>query len=86
MPSYYCSAAANIIHSTPPPVSINIDVVEYEDQPGLVYLVLFAHDLYLLSDSNQNAVAAWLKKLLDVLNATPLMGKYTYDVSVEDPK
>lgn len=64
----------------------HLDVVENEDEPGIVYLLLYAHDIHFMSDYEAERLAEWLKKLLDDLNKSLSIGKYTYAITAEEPK
>lgn len=80
----YDSAAKDIIHSHSAPYSgIKMDVVEYNDIPGLVFLRFYADNLYSFSDSQLVSIAEWINSLLNKLNNSPLLGKYTWEC-VED--
>lgn len=78
--SNYDSGAKEIIHSTPAPYSgIKFDVVEYPEVHGLVFLRFYADNLYSFSDAQLTSIAEWMNKLLNKLNAAPLLAKYTWE-------
>lgn len=79
--SFYDDYAARIIREVPAPYpNIIFDVVEYPDQPALVYLRFYADNLYSFSDNQLNSIAPWMNQLLKKLNESPLMlAKYTWE-------
>lgn len=62
-----------------------IDIKENIDEPGLVYIVVYAHDIHFMSDHEVEILCAWLKQTLDKLNRSMSIGKYTYHCSAKDP-
>lgn len=92
MTSYYDYVGRSLIYQAREnlPVSVknklkNLNVVENDDEPGIVYLMLYAHDLFYMSDHETSLLAEWLKRLLDNLNNSLSIGKYTYAISAEEP-
>lgn len=78
--SNYDTGAKDIIHSTPAPYSgIKFDVVEKPDINGLVFLRFYSENLFSFSDSQLVSIAEWMNKLLNRLNAAPLMARYTWE-------
>lgn len=76
----YDEAAKDIIHSWPAPYpNIHMDVVEYKEVPGMVFLRFYADNLYSFSDSQLVSIAEWINSLLNKLNSLPLLGKYTWE-------
>lgn len=83
MSSYYDSAAQSIIKQTKAPYSnIKLDVVEYPETPGLVYLRFYADNLYGdYSEPQIASIAEWINTLVRKLNQHPLlMAKYAVEV------
>lgn len=83
MISYYDSLSQNIIKETPAPYpGVRMDVVEYPESPGLVYLRFYADNLY--GDFSEPQIAMlgeWINVLLRELNKHPLRTA-TYAVEV----
>lgn len=86
MNSYYDYPAKAILHSTPPPPGITVDVVEKDDEPGLVYLRLYAIEIHDKPDSATDKLRDWLQGILDELNRSLSVGRFTYEISVELPR
>lgn len=83
MTSYYDSIAKQIIQTTQAPYpTVRLDVVEYPDSPGLVYLRFYADNLYGdYSEAQIVSIAEWINVLLKKLNGNPLrLGTYAVEV------
>jgi hypothetical protein len=78
--SNYDKIASSILNSYPPPHNYIVDVVEKYDEPGCVYLRVYADDINNHPDSQAQALAAWLKTTLDRLNNFTT-GKWTWDMA-----
>lgn len=84
---YYDATAQHLIQTSNPPHNITVDVAEFPDEPGALYLIVYAHELAMLPETKVEHVADWLKKLLDKLNEHPFINaSYSYRVSMEEPK
>ena len=78
----YDSAAQKILNECKAPYKgIIIDVVDYEDKPGILVLRLYKDNISDFNNDQQIEIATWLVKLLDKLNNLPLLCKYTYELS-----
>jgi hypothetical protein len=84
--SSYDYIAKSILNTTPPPAGITVDIVEYPDQPGLVYLRLYAIEIHDQPDSKAEQLAVWLAKILVKLNDSLSIGKYTWEMSTDLPR
>lgn len=84
--SSYDYIAANILHSNPPPRGFTVDVIEKDDEPGLVYLRLYAYEIHDHSESKAEQLSDWLKNMLNQLNNSLSIGKFTYEVSILKPR
>lgn len=78
--SSYDQIAASMLHSDPPPHGYIVDVVEKDDEPGNVYLRVYADDINNHPDSHASALATWLKSMLDRLNNWT-SGKWTWEMA-----
>lgn len=87
MTDYYDATAQHLIQTSNPPHNITLDVVEFPHEPGAMYLIVYAHELTMLSETKVGEIADWLKKLLDKLNEHPLVrASFSYRVSMEEPR
>lgn len=77
----YDQIGATILHNNPPPHSYIVDVVEKDDEPGLVYLRLYADDINNHPDSQAYALTTWLNAILKQLNSSFSIGKYTWEMA-----
>lgn len=78
----YDSAAQKVIKENKAPYSgIIMDVIDYDDKPGILVLRLYKDNISDFNDNQQIEIAIWLKDLLDKLNNLPLLCKYTYELS-----
>jgi hypothetical protein len=80
----YDYIGASILHNSPPPHGYIVDVVEKDDEPGLVYLRLYADDVLSKPEHKAQALADWLNRILRQLNESLSIGKYTYEM-VDEP-
>lgn len=78
--SSYDQIAASILHNDPPPHNYIVDVVEKDDEPGCVYLRVYADDINSHPDSHAHSLASWLTKTLNRLNNFTT-GKWTYEMA-----
>jgi hypothetical protein len=82
--SSYDQIAASLLHSNPPPHNYIVDVVEKDDEPGNVYLRVFADDINSHPDSEAYDLATWLTATLNRLNQWTV-GTWTWEMA-EKPK
>jgi hypothetical protein len=82
--SNYDKIAESILHNDPPPHNYIVDVVEKDDEPGLMYLRLYADDILGKSESKAADLADWLNKILNKLNTWTTAG-WTYEMA-EKPR
>ena len=84
MMSNYDAVAQHLLQTNPPPHNYIVDVVEKDDEPGLVYLRLYADDINSKPDSYAGSLTVWLNAMLNQLNNHPLIvGKYTWEMAGE---
>lgn len=76
--------AAGMLHNEPPPHGFVIDIVEKDDEPGCVYLRLYADDVLDHPESEVENLRDWLKSMLDRLNQWTT-GTWTWEMA-EKPK
>jgi hypothetical protein len=86
MISYYDNIGAACLHSDPPPKGYTVDIVEKFDEPGIVYLRIYAVEIHARSDRHAEIFAFWLKTMLYKLNQSLSIGKYTYEISMQVPQ
>lgn len=85
MNSYYDYIGKSILHDCPPPKGLTVDIVEKDDEPGLVYLRLYAVQVHDQPQSVVEHVRDWLQFTLDKLNSSLSIGKYTWEMVTEMP-
>lgn len=85
MISYYDSIGQQIIATAEPPRGYTIDIVEKDTFPGMVYLRIYAIEIHAKSDNATQLLADWLKLILNKLNDSLSIGKYTYEISTSTP-
>lgn len=78
MISYYDSYAQQYLHAFPPPGGIRIDVIEFDEYPGTVFLMAYASDMASVKESAVHEFTAWINKTLKHLNGLTLLGKYAF--------
>jgi hypothetical protein len=78
----YDQIAESVLHSNPPPCGYIVDVVEKEDEPGCVYLRVYADDINSHPDGEAEQLATWLKATLNRLNNFTT-GKWTWEMSAK---
>jgi hypothetical protein len=84
---YYDAVAQQLIQTSNPPHNITVDVAEFPDEPGAMYLIVYAHELSMLAETKVEHVADWLRKILAELNKHPFVrASYSYRVSMEVPR
>lgn len=78
----YDAVAQHMLQTNPPPHDYIVDVVEKPDEPGMVYLRLYADDINDKPDSYAYALTGWLNAILNALNNNPLVaGKFTWEMA-----
>jgi hypothetical protein len=70
-----------ILHEHPPPHGYIVDVVEKDDEPGIVYLRLYGDDINNKADWRVADLTQWLNDILYKLNNSLSIGKYTWEMS-----
>lgn len=87
MTDYYDATAQHLIQTSNPPHNITVDIAEFPDEPGALYLIVYAHELTMLPESKVDEIVDWLKALLDKLNNHPFVhAAYSFEVSTKEPK
>ncbi len=86
MYSSYDYIGASIIHSNPPPKGLTVDIVEKDDEPGMVYLRLYAVEVHDQPERVVDHVRDWLQLTLDKLNNSLSVGKYSWEMSTDLPR
>lgn len=85
MISYYDTTARQILENNKPPRGYTVDVIEKDTEPSMVYLRVYAIEIHMQSDHRAEELAAWLKRILDQLNNSLSIGKFTYEISTNNP-
>lgn len=76
----YDSVAQHLLQTNPPPHGYIVNVVD-KDEPGLLYLRLYADDINNKPDSYAGALTTWLNAILNQLNNHPLItSKFTWEM------
>jgi hypothetical protein len=83
MMSSYDYIGQSILHGSPPPHGFIVDVVEKDDEPGLVYLRLYADDVNSKADSRAADLTQWLNSILYQLNHSMSIGRYTWEMAAK---
>jgi len=84
MTTYYDNYAASLIHEKKPPQGIRVDIKEFEQYPGVVFLVAYVSDMADVPESRVHEFVDWINELLKKLNGHPLlMAKYAFHLDTE---
>jgi hypothetical protein len=78
--SNYDQIAASILHNNPAPHAYIVDIVEKDDEPGLMYLRIYADDILGKPEHKAEDLANWLNSMLSQLNQWTT-ASWTYEMA-----